>query len=107
MNATQQATFAKQYKAILAKRKDWHDAKAHIQKLNVWDKNGSHQKAIVKAMDRRDIVFNELVKLLSGNGFEQWQMCRRKLTSLTQCIKLCKNTDRKQKLQYELDHLTL
>ena len=49
---------------VRMKRRQLHKVDGEIIMLNNWDKFGSHTKAIIKAMDKKEVIRTELNELI-------------------------------------------
>ncbi len=105
MTTTEQEQFLKEYKAILQKRDEIKIHGQHLQNLHRWDRNGSHQSAIIKALDKRKTLQTELAAMLKGKTYEQWKAVRVKLSSLKG--RLTATTNRKEKIEQDIHNLSL
>ncbi len=82
METEQINNFKRDYKKILSLRADIKDSNTRLKKLHVWDKNGSHGKAILKEMNIGQGFKNNLSEILRGKPFEEWQKENNRLTKM-------------------------
>lgn len=74
-----------------------------ITMLHRWDKNGSHEAAIKKAVDRLAELKAQYKKLLLGKSYEDWKTFSKKLSACK--TKLKASVNKKDKWQTEINNL--
>lgn len=104
MTTEQQEKFCLEYKNIVYQKSLITKNLAFSKQLHAWDKNGSHQKAILKNIEQRKELNAQLRKKLKGMNYEEWKMFYRKLMVLKQKIKTVDS--KKEKYQTKISELT-
>jgi hypothetical protein len=73
MEAKEIEKFKNEFKTIVyLQNSALPNKKRYIAQLGNWDKNGSHDKALVKACNQLDKLRNELTVKLKGRTYEEW-----------------------------------
>ena len=79
--------FKTQFKKIVYKKGQITTHKLYLRKLHAFDRNGSHKKAILKALDEFDILKADSNLLLKGKTYEDWKEFSKKLSTLNSALK--------------------
>lgn len=74
-----------------------------LKQLHAYDKNGSHEKAILNALSDRDKLKLKLKEILKGETYEDWKNKSSKITALK--VRLKKARDREQIVMNEISKL--
>lgn len=74
--------FKTEYKKIVYRKGQITTHKLYLRKLHAFDKNDSHKQAIIKALDKFDILKAEFNEMLKGKTYEDWKETSQKLTTL-------------------------
>ncbi len=73
MKTRHQERFRNDFKKIVLQNAVIRGNGDYLHKLHAYDKNGSHRKAILKALTQRDQHQAKLKKLLKGISYEEWK----------------------------------
>ena len=96
--------FREQYNSIVYKYSQIRDNEEKLKSLHAWDKNGSHDKAIIQKLDERKRLKEELNVMLKGKTYDEWKSFSKHLSKLqTRYNELTKKRDF---IFSELNHLT-
>ena len=103
MTKEEQEIFKKEFKRIVFVFSEIKSSTLRIRNLHVWDKNGSHEKAILKELERRGELKEKLNTLLKGRTYEEWLKVSKTLTKLnSRLIAVSRN---KEKIESEINSL--
>lgn len=97
--------FKTHFQKIVFANSEVISSKNRIKQLSQWDKNGSHEKAILNEINRRKDLKEKLNNLLNGKTYNDWRDASIQLTKLKSRLK--KQHSQKQKLENEINILTL
>jgi len=95
--------FRSQFKSIVYAKGRLTDLSTHIRTLSHYDRNDSHKRAILQAIDRRDRFKRDFEILLNGRTYEEWLKLSKRLSILNSRLKNA--TQRKVTLQSEINQL--
>lgn len=95
-----QETFRSDFKHIVWLKGQLTERNEYIRMLSRFDRTDSHQKAILKAIERRDVTNRQFIEALQGQTYEEWKQASKRLSYLTS--KLIKSIERKDVLQSEI-----
>lgn len=95
--------FKQQFQKIVYANSEVISSTNRIKQLSTWDKNGSHEKAIIKEINLRKELKERLNKLLEGKSYEEWRLASKQLTTLKSRLK--KSTLQKDKLEKDINSL--
>lgn len=87
MTVEELSAFKEEFKSIVWWKGELASRNKYIQTLSRYDKNGSHQTAILKAMNNRDEAKKILKEKLNGREYEHMMESLRKATVLANKIK--------------------
>lgn len=73
--------FKSQFKKLVWIKSEIASYRKHLSRLHAWDKNGSHDKAILKALEKRDELKQKFEEMLRGKTYEEWQAFSKKLVN--------------------------
>jgi hypothetical protein len=76
-------SYRKKWAVIRPLKKSIDDKVVYIRVLSRFDKNGSHQKSIIKAIGERDKLKKKLLKKLGGIDYEYMMKSLQKATILS------------------------
>jgi len=91
------------FKKIISVNAEINDSSKKLTGLHVWDKNGSHNDAIIKRLDIMKAQKEERTKLLNGHDYEEWKAISKKLNQLK--LRLDNAIRQKEKAETELSNL--
>ncbi len=94
MTADEIQEFRKQFKSIVYIKGQLIVKQQYIAQLHQWDRNDSHKKAILKALDERDTLDRSLIESLKGKSYEQWKLFSKQLSTI-----ICNNEKTKRKIE--------
>jgi len=103
MNKEQQEAFKKEFKSIVYQYSLLQKNKQYLKKLHAFDKNGSHEKAILKAVSEREEIRDKLDKMLKGVKYSEWLKFSKKLTKLNS--RLNNHLSKIKEIEEELEFL--
>ena len=95
-----QEKFKSDFKSIVYLKSQIIDANKHIAKMTAYDKNGSHKKAIERAIEKRNLVKQEFTEKLNGELYEVWSEKSKALSLLNSKLKLI--TTKKQQIENQI-----
>lgn len=84
MNAEQQVQFRMEFKSIVYHKGLITENTTNVKRMHAWNKNGSHEKAIVKLLDFRTTLKIKLNEMLKGKDYEEWRLFSSKLARVNQ-----------------------
>lgn len=87
MTNEQQDQFRKDFASIVYLKSQIITTDKHLHSLHIWDKNGSHQNAIDKALVIRKKQKVQLNELLKGKDYEEWKLFSKQLSILSTRLK--------------------
>lgn len=93
MTKEEQLQFRKEFAAIVYWKSSVKEQAQKISQLQMWDKNGSHEKAILAAVNELDRCKTELKERLKGKSYQEWRDFSKKLSLLNSKLKTLKNID--------------
>lgn len=105
MLSVQIIDFQLRFKNVLYLKAELHRINKHIASLTNWDKNGSHNAAILRAMDKKRAINHNLKDALGPKTYEQWSARSRKITNILAKKKMARKESTKQKWAKELELL--
>lgn len=105
MNREEIEQFRKEFKQLVYQKSEVEDSKRQLKTLHAYDKNGSHENAILKELDKLDDLRRKFKELLKGKTYDQWRGTSKKISYLTQRLRNSQRT--KEKIQTEIDNLIL
>ncbi len=74
--------FRKQFQRIVWQKGQVTKANDWIRNLTVFDKNGSHTKAINKTIERRNAEKKKLEEMMGGLTYDEWLKKSKRLSAL-------------------------
>lgn len=92
--------FKQQFQKIVYANSEVVSSNNRIKQLSAWDKNGSHEKAIIKEIELRNKLKENLRKLLDGRSYDDWRLTSRQLTTLKGRLK--RTTLQKDKIEKDI-----
>ncbi len=104
MKANEQEQFRKEFKSIVYQYSELKSSMTRLKQLHIWDKNGSHQKAILKELDTRKAIQTKLAEMLKGRSYEDWKLTSKRLSILNSRIKNA--ITQKEKAESEIDKIS-
>lgn len=104
MTVEQQEQFRKEFKSIVYQYSEIQSSNNRLKQLHVWDKNGSHEKAILKELDTKKAIQIKLNTMLKGQDYEEWKFVSKRLSVLSS--KLRNANTQKEKAEKEINKLT-
>ncbi len=105
MNKAEQEVFKKEFKSIVYVFSEIKNSNLKLKQLHFWDKNGSHEKAILKEIERRNQIKEKLNILLKGRTYEDWLETSKNLTKLNSRLKAL--ILKKEKIESDINALQL
>lgn len=96
--------FKADFKSLVYTKGMVTEANNKIKQLSRWDRDGSHEKAIVKAIEKRDKIKKDYTEKLKGKRYEQWKDFSRKISTLNS--RLNKAIERQKAITDEINNLT-
>jgi len=93
-----------EYKRIVYQYSLIRDNEEKLKQLHAWDKNGSHDKAIIQRLDQRKELKEQLTVMLKGKTYDEWKLFSKHLIKVT--TKYYKVVKQKEDLESTLNHLT-
>ena len=79
--------FRRDFASIVYLKSQIIDAKNHLAKMSRYDNNGSHEKAILKAIDKIKELKQTMQEKLKGHTYEEWQELSKKLSKHSSRLK--------------------
>jgi len=73
MRIDQIEQFKKEFKSICYLKSEIASRDTKLKSLYAWDKNDSHKNAILKELDHRSKLKEDLNKKLKGETYEKWR----------------------------------
>lgn len=104
MTTEQQEQFRREFKSIVYQYSKVQSSNNRLKQLHVWDKNGSHEKAILKELDTKKEIQTKLNRMLKGQDYEEWKFVSKRLSILNS--KLRDSNIQKEKMKTEINKLT-
>jgi len=93
-----------EYKRIVYQYSLIRDNEEKLKQLHAWDKNGSHDKAIIQRLDQRKQLKEQLTEMLKGKTYDEWKLFSKHLIKVI--TKYYKVVKQKEDLESTLNHLT-
>lgn len=87
MNTQEITEFKKEFKSIVWQHSELVTNALWIKKLNAWDRNDSHKKAILKKLDERDELKKKIATMLKGKDYEWWKIMSKRIGKLESKLK--------------------
>ena len=103
MKTNEITQFRSEFKSIVYKKTEIIDNASYISSLEKFNKNGSHEKSILKALEQRKDLKKELTLMLKGYDYEVWKLTSKRLSVLTSKLKNANLA--KEKSELEIDKL--
>lgn len=102
--------FRQLFPKIVWRKSQVSKEKLKIKQLHIWDKNGSHEKAIKAELKLLDFEREQLKLLLNGKTYEEMLELSKKLTTLQQRLKRSEDSVNKinitiEKIKKEISEL--
>ena len=92
-----------EYKRIVYQYSLIRNNEEKLKQLHAWDKNGSHDKAIIQRLDQRKQLKEQLTEMLKGKTYDEWKLFSKHLIKVTS--KYYKVVKQKEDLESVLNHL--
>lgn len=92
MTEIEQEKFRAEFKHIVWLNSEIATSNGRLRNLHAWDKNGSHNKAIIKELDIKKQIQEKLKVALKGADYEEWKAVSKRLSKLTSRLKTAKVT---------------
>ena len=106
MTEDQIKTFREEFASIVFWFGEVKSQAGVISRLESWNKGGSHDKAIIKAIDTLNSCRKKLREKLKGKSYAEWRDFSKNLTALNGKLKRSVNDATRQKWQKEIDNAT-
>lgn len=87
METEQINKFKKEFKALVYQKGLITESNNRIIKLGIWDENSSHEKAINKELQTRDVIKEKVRQMQKGVDYEEWLKMSKRLTMLQSKLK--------------------
>lgn len=95
--------FRQEFKHIVYLKSEIITNTKYLTSLHAWDKNGSHQKAILKALDARKALQDEYRQCMKGTPYDDWLLFSKRLSAITTKLKAA--TLKKEKMEKEIENM--
>jgi hypothetical protein len=95
MNQFEIEQFRHDFRVLVYQKSIVYDRNESIKKLSRYDKQGSHEKAIVKAIANRDIESNKFKEMLKGKSYDEWKEFSKKICILQKRLKAIQVSQKK------------
>ena len=95
--------FKKEFKSIVYHKGVITNHNSYIRTLHAYDKNGSHNNAILKALDKRKELQTQFLIMLKGKTYDEWKEMSKLASSMNSRLK--KSVNRKEFIQSEIDKI--
>ncbi len=105
MTSQQIQDFRTIFKKIVYKKGLITEQNRIITRLHVYDKGGSHEKAILKAVIRLNELRDEYKSMLAGKSYDKWISFSKILSKLQSSIKSARHVETKEKIQVKINCL--
>jgi hypothetical protein len=105
MTASEIEKFRTEFQSIVYFKGMVKEAANNISRLEAWNKGGSHDDAILKAIDRLKEIRIKLNSRLYGKSYKDWATFSKRLTVLKSKIKSSRQETTKAKWQSEIDRM--
>ena len=79
--------FRHDFRVIVYAKQRVKDCDDYLRKLHAFDKDGSHNNAILKALDRRNELKDHYIDLLKGATYEMWLTASKKISAMKSQLK--------------------
>ncbi len=103
MEHEKQEQFRKEFRSIVYQNSLMADSGKYLTSLHKWDKNDSHKKSILAALDARKELQNKLKEMLKGSTYEDWKLFSKRLSVLNSRLKNA--ITQKEKAESEINKL--
>ncbi len=100
METEQINKFKREFKSLTYQQGQLTDSKERLKNLSRYDKNGSHQKALLKEMKNRDDIRAKIKEMEKGVAYDEWKKISKRLTALQYKLKVVDS--RKRVIENEL-----
>jgi hypothetical protein len=87
MDELQISKFRKDFKSLVYKKGLITENGAYLKKLHSFDKNGSHNRAILLGLEKREQLKKDYADALNGKTYEEWRDFSSKLCKITAKLK--------------------
>jgi hypothetical protein len=95
--------FRQKFRSIVYASNEVKKKEFYIKQLCIWDKNGSHNNAILNAIEQLKLVRNKLKDMLEEKSYDEWKVKSKEITALTRKIGIAKS--KIEKYEFELNNL--
>ncbi len=95
--------FRQEFKHIVYLKSEIISNTKYLTNLHAWDKNDSHKKAILEALEARKALQEDYKQCMKGIPYDDWLLFSKKLSALT--TKLRAATLKKEKMETEINNL--
>lgn len=97
--------FRTEFKKIVYQHSEISSSNNRLRQLHAWDKNGSHDKAILKELEVRKSLQDKRNEMLRGSTYDEWKIVSKKLSALT--TKLKPLLKKKAEIEQQINNLFL
>ena len=100
METEQINKFKRDFKSLVYQKGLLTESNNRIKQLSRFDKNGSHQRAIMKELQTKDNINAKIKEIQKSVDYEEWRKTSKRLTLLLSKLKLV--ASRKRIIENEL-----
>lgn len=97
MTIEQIRQFRKELRSIVYQKSQIDESNKRLKQLHFWDKNGSHNNAILKELEVKSSLQHNFKEMLKGIEYDQWINLGKSLSKLIS--KLTKSTKQKEETE--------
>jgi len=99
MTTEEQEKFKEEFRSIVWENSQVITANNYIQTLTRFDRNDSHKKVILEAIEKRDEIRKRLKEKLKGKTYKEWLEVSKKLTTLKVKLRTIQDAQEKYRLR--------
>lgn len=103
MTKEDQLQFKKEFKSIVYQYSEIQSSNNRLKQLHAWDKNGSHENAIIKELEKKKEIQVKFKEMLKGMDYEEWKAMSKKISTIN--AKISAAISKKEKAERDLNNL--
>jgi DNA repair ATPase RecN len=93
--------FREKFQSIVCQKGLITSHREHISNLHKWNNDGSHDSAILKALDKRKELLDKFNEMLNGKTYDEWRDASQCFSSYISRIKAAEKRADLLKKQFE------
>ena len=105
MTIQETQVFKSEFKAVVYTKGLITKQKFYLKKLHAFDRNDSHKKSILSALDELDRLRAKYNEQLKGKTYEEWLMLSQRISALTARLNKAKMRNTIPKIEQQITDL--